>query len=298
MTIYTKIIPQETFSAVYNMLPDHPWLSSRSEALSELWGMCENNEQQSLVRNLFDRFTFVDHDQLRRLQDQVVSKISSWACDSSNLFISAVADSKKVGSTAETEEEDVEVDGSNSHLQRLKNKFSPDLRLGENNFGGSLCSCISTLTENTCLVLFDDFVGTGGTLVRKVKSLLEKISFYNKPIPAKIMCTALFGMKFGCDRFRDEMEMELYCPLELMRGIADYGASGTTEQDVLHMLELEQKLYESHGKYKLHKYSLGYKKSQALFNCCDENCPNNVFPVFWWNRFACGKARKTICHRL
>jgi hypothetical protein len=44
------------------------------------------------------------------------------------------------------------------------------------------------------------------------------------------------------------------------------------------MLDLEKRLF---GSGFLQNYSLGYKKSEALFRYGNKNAPNNNFPIFW-----------------
>ncbi|WP_458773197.1 phosphoribosyltransferase-like protein [Aeromonas caviae] len=53
------------------------------------------------------------------------------------------------------------------------------------------------------------------------------------------------------------------------------------------------------GEYHLHTdYSLGYDRSETLYCAINDNCPNNVFPIFWWPKLANGEQYETLFHRV
>jgi hypothetical protein len=104
-------------------------------------------------------------------------------------------------------------------------------------------------------------------------------------------------MEFGLENFIKETQLEVFTPTPLKRGISDHNSEEVANHKKLLMKQLEQKLSPKFRKLRMSDHSLGYKGSESLFNIHEFNCPNNVFPIFWWPILNDNVHRKTIFSR-
>ena len=69
--------------------------------------------------------------------------------------------------------------------------------------------------------------------------------------------------------------------MTLKKGISDFYHEEDLEIKKNIMLTLESKLLKGR---KSDYFPFGYKKSESLFSIESYNIPNNVFPIFWWEK--------------
>lgn len=284
MSIAAIKIDETAFTDIFELLNKNEWLKQYTDPLMELWNLCDSRQQQILIKDLFQRFTFIDGYKLESLSKKLVEKVGEWGFNPPNTLIAAIANKD-------------EVDGSIAGLQFIKNKFDSTKGWKESYFYSSITKAANEVRNNDNLVLFDDFIGSGKTLEKKLvylkKTLAERKIQLNE---LKIIAYA--GMFFGIQHIKDACEVEVYCPIQLKKGITGFEDESSIENKKLLMRNLEGKLNPKFKKLKLIDHSLGYKESETLFQIHGYNCPNNVFPIFWWPTLSGNKTRKTLFQRI
>ena len=284
MTIAAAKIDEKTFYDIYDLLEQYQWLKNFLSPLIELWNLCDEKEQQDLLKRLISRFTFIDGFQLDQIAKDIYGKTQEWALNSTNTYISAIADSN-------------EVDGSIAGLQFIKNKFPSTKGWKERNFYSSITEAATKINTNDNIILFDDFIGTGKTMINKINYVVDKYKERSvKPNSIKIVSYA--AMEFGVRNVHEKYDYEIYTPLPLKRGLTDFETQESLEKKKVLMISLESKLGKKFRRLKLTDHSLGYRGSETLFQICGYNCPNNLFPVFWWPTLEDGTERNTIFQRI
>lgn len=282
-----KTVDHEAFYDILAITEKNLWLNEhdRSRALLDLWNLCDLRDQQILLKDLFNNFTYIDMNTQYKYEKEVVEKIcKDWNVGSNNGYIVSTADPG-------------EVDGSNWALHQLKNHFSSSLGWSERNYFSDIISGLKAIKDDGVLVLLDDFVGSGKTIVRKVKYAENFINknenINNVDIKVVTFCT----MQAGVDHIRRETAIDFFSPLILKRGISDFYQGENIDKNKRLMFDLERKLQNKWLNLKLTDHSLGYSQSETLFQRMNLNCSNNVFPIFWWPKLTGGIDRGTILSR-
>lgn len=287
MNIKAEKVDEDVFIDLLELIDRYRWLKEKpkSGALVELWNMCELKEQRELLKELFSRFRYLTHEDKKHTILEIINHIdNAWNFNGDNTYIAAVG-------------EDKEVDGSIGHLNSFKIYLSSSWR--ERNLIPSIGKVSYKLEKEykPNLILFDDFIGTGNTFSRKINWLNNKLK--EKKIYIKnIKVISFAGMNFGIDKLIEEQNIEVYVPHILKRGISDFENPDQLEAKKELMVLLENALKKEYKGLKLEDYSMGYGQSETLYYLEDNNCSNNVFPVFWWNQCKDGKIRKTLFKRL
>jgi hypothetical protein len=125
------------------------------------------------------------------------------------------------------------------------------------------------LNSDDMLIVVDDFIGTGKTMITAVTNFMD---YLNVPI-SQIGIMAIAVMEQGLKKINDK-GIELFKDRVLKKGISDYYRGQTLSNKIVLMKKIENNL-----KGLKDDYRFGYMKSEALI--CMERCPNNTFPVYW-----------------
>lgn len=197
-----------------------------------------------------------------------------------------------------------ESDGSNAWQYFFKFYLAQHRKWNENCLKPSLVSSYEELERNkhkyNNVILFDDFIGTGETMVKKVLGFKRELKKMNIPQPT-VHVFALAGMEFGIQHVNTNLALNVVCPVSLKKGISQ--KPNNSKNDILIktnlMISMEKKLSR---RYKHRPFegrcSLGYNQSEALYQVQFTNCSNNVFPIFWMTPKGKGNHRNTLFHRL
>jgi hypothetical protein len=289
MTIITpKVATESDFYEINALKTEFPWLNNRRYEMGLLGLLDEyrTTEDRQALKVLFGRFTHHVYDDRLHAVDYLVEVIQAKKFEPINTLFVATSDGN-------------ESDGSTSGLYA----FKPELaQLGqgwkEENLIPSLE--LSFDKSESChvknVVIFDDFIGSGKTIVKKVNSFTQEMKLRNI-LNIKVYVFAYVGMKFGIEHAEGELGIEIHCPIKLLKGISEYKSDNQQElTDTI--LAMESKLAKKWNKLKMQEFSLGYKKSEALYQLFRSNCSNNVFPIFWWPKKSSGEHRVTLFNRL
>lgn len=282
MGIAAPKIDEQSFNQIYDLVDENQWLRRYRGELVSLWNLCDANEQRDLLAELIERFTVLGPEEISDVCLNIVSKTEEWEVDASNTFFVATADGN--------------VDGSVAGLQRLKNHFSSESGWGESNLLPNIVTAAREVEGDTNIIIFDDFVGTGKTIARKARWFKAEVEKRGVELSSLRACS-FAAMKFGIDYFTETSGLELFSPVELEKGISAFNNEEIADQKKQLMRQLEEKLKSKYKGLKLRDHSLGYGESESLYNLREENCSNNVFPIFWWPELKGGDSRKTLLRR-
>jgi len=131
--------------------------------------------------------------------------------------------------------------------------------------------------SNKCLVLTDDFIGSGETIELAFLYIQNRLKAHNKSMP-KCAVLSIVAMENASKRLGMSLSVPVFCSVLQSRGISDYykGDQLDNAKFVMSAIETSLKVKPS--------FKFGYGQTEALV--CMERCPNNTFPVFWKNKYA------------
>ena len=278
----TKLDPI-AFDAVLNIVSKHKELLRGTSAITELWNLCDSQDEQSLIKELFDRFTYLNSDRRKLIEDQIIAQLKKWKFTGDNTIIAATAE---IG----------EVDGSMASLQNIKNKLPYEDNWSHNQIM-PIVQAAQEIPNEKNLILFDDFIGSGQTIEKKVTYLLKTLDSRNITLKS-LTIISYAAMEFGFDFLKNIKQFNIFCPIVLKKGITGYEFGENLDKKLQIMDTLEKKLQPKARTLNLRAFKLGYDKSEALFSLDGANCPNNVFPILWWPTLRQGIIRDTCLKRL
>lgn len=276
-----KHIKKEDLSKIFSLYSRQPWLLEREENFIELLLLCETTESKKLILELLSEFHFLEgktlSNYLNHIADFIVSD-SSFSEETTQIAAITYDD---------------EADSSQKILDYIK---MPLYKQGWSNFKtvNRFGAAIKNFNDGkTQIVFVDEFVGSGSTIINRIKQLRNDIK---KEFELKFCFIA--GMDFGIKNIEAE-GYEVYCPLRLFKGISERFIDGELESKIELMNSLEEKLAEQINSFQLTRYSFGYNTAEALYSLegSGGNTPNSVFPIFWWPRTKDGKKRNTLLTR-
>lgn len=283
MSIRTEKVSEDEFYDVDEFSNEVPWLKNREyqKGLLALWTLYCEEPQKKLIMDLLRRLKHLDSYSMSDLAYKVVDQIVDWECVPKKTVIIATSNGN-------------EIDGSVSGLQQLKDKFSIEDGWREKNlfpnFEASFDFIATNKIENA--IIFDDYIGSGKTMIKKINSLQKSILSKNLPIKS-IYVVSFIGMNSGLEEVITKTGLKVFCPLILKKGISDFENSELAKKLIIEMKKMENKLQQKN----LQPFSLGYGKSESLYKVFGLNCSNNVFPIFWWPTIPGGKYRDTLFRR-
>ena len=268
----------------FTLFVKQPWLCERDRenALEDLFDLCTDMEEQSLLCELLHRFEFLDHSRRCKLLRKMVEHIVESYCQENTQVVASAIDT--------------EADSSQSILQALKPEFA---RAGWDRVQTTshLGKSVKRLATHSNVVIVDEFVGTGSTMLKRVRDISQDYKLAvdegRAPKDYAVHVCAMVGMEQGMRRLQDR-GVDAHAHLILKKGISSYYRGLEMKDACKRMLRLESELAQNVNEIEIP--SFGYGKSQALYGS-DENTPNNVFPIFWWSTLNNGRRRRLLLHR-
>lgn len=145
---------EEYFSLIYEIIDTQPWIDDFEEELIHLFEFCEDYDEQMLLSELLKSFFYLTDVKEREACLALNAKVQEWMLSPNNTWIIAVANNH-------------EIDGSSAGLQKLKNKIKP-IEDWHNRYVSNIPAAVDLIKEGDNIILFDDFVGTGEKMLKKV----------------------------------------------------------------------------------------------------------------------------------
>jgi len=274
------------FNHLLNIIKEQEWTSKHYKELLNLFNMCDSREQHALLDDLISRFEVLNGEQESEAYSHINTFIQQEKLSPDTTLIVGCGD---VGRS---------IDGSIVGLQKMKSRLEPrgkwECRMSQN-----IHELMAVLSNNKTVIIFDDFIGSG-------KKILEKFYWLQKSVNGDdnidfdsidVIFASLAGMEFGIDRIKKETNCKVVSYLCLKKGITDHYPADEVNQKLLLMKQLESKLNDHFDNRALVEFSLGYSQSETLYFAENDNCPNNVFPIFWWQKLTNEDTHGTLLYR-
>lgn len=245
-----------------------------------MYDLCDNEEQRSLLKDLIIDFSEMNEDTYVMCLEDMKNAIVNKGFPLHECLVVAMA-------------HDHLADSSQSVLQEIK------LHLGMvgfpiNNFCNRIDRCHKKpFNAISHYFIIDDFVGSGSTVLNRKKELDKLLT--GRQYTLHFIIAA--GMQYAIDMLKRNA-IDIHCSYLMKKGISEKYESSIVSHKLKLMADLETKLAATINQTQLSVHHLGYKKSEALFCRKYKNIPNNVFPLFWWKRYADSSDRETMFVRV
>jgi hypothetical protein len=156
-------ITKAQFDRVCELLKKQEWLKDveRYDAFWDLLGSCRNEHEKALIHDLLSRYTFLNGNRLTTCLRCMLRQIAEvWDLPERKTLLAASEFSPAT-------------DSSRQLMQMLKSELII--------FGWKRCElldrlgdCPKKLTSHPNIVVIDEFVGTGGTMISRLKNLKRR----------------------------------------------------------------------------------------------------------------------------
>lgn len=270
-------LDRELFELIWNLTEKQPWLRLKQSALISLIDECSDQDEQALVLELLDKFRYLDGDSYSEAIRSLAHHISvtlSLAPDRTAISareVSAYSDSSQMVAY---------------HLKAIgglppewtTNRFVSGLKeIGEMDIDD--------------VILVDEFLGTGESMEKSVEYVRGLGAENGRDF--RVHCAVIAGMDLGLERLKATAD-SVFAEYSLKKGISGEYPTELVPAKIAMMDRLESQLGGSSSRGKLSRHKLGYKKSEALYSRHEGNTPNNVFPIFWWEKTCKGEERDKL----
>ena len=270
-------LSRDAFLTILSLTDAQPWLKDHQGELVALIDECATEDEQVLVCELLERFKYLDGAEFTRSVQEIALHIENHlALSPPNTLIAARENSKYS-------------DSSQFVVYQLKCSNWQNENWLTTSFINKLSDVGQMAPAN--VVLVDEFVGTGKTMEKSVSWLRSKQSEW--AVAFNIHVAVVAGMEAGLERVTAVAD-SVFAIHTLRKGITDFYESEIASEKIGRMLDIEKGLADEGKRGKLSEHSLGYKKTEALYSRVGGNTPNNVFPIFWWEKRANGQARSSL----
>lgn len=269
------------FNSALTLVKEHEWLLERHNELASLLDSCKDNNEFHLVCELLNRFFFLYSKDREHCWQKMADQIFKvWKLDQNDTQIVAMT-------------RDYDADSSQAVLHMLK---SPIRKLtGERiTTKNSIDASIEHIANKPCLVIVDEFIGSGDTIKKNIEYLKEELE--KKQINSKvrnmmkIYICVVAAMEHSLPNI-EKLVNDIFAVHYLKKGISGYYENPQLSEKLNIMLQIESMLDHSpDSKY----FPFGYKKSEALYGTDGWNAVNNLFPIFWWEKLKDGKKRTPL----
>lgn len=283
------------FEHLVELYSKNDWLrfETNHAGLEDLWFDYEKKSDKLIIKNLINNFNYLSQEDAEIIvRDRLVDCIKKWDLKPSNtLFVGFREHKFPDGSSILLNFFKAIMTGIDDEWNEFN--FLPDFDYGKGRIKkGGFQDWGLTLEK---VVLVDDFVGTGGSAVKKIAKMKQVISNEENHIDLKMFSLAtMLGGKMKVGRNTD---VEFISGITLKKGTTigyELSKRKTKRESLKHM---ELILFEGRKGLLLKDHSLGYGKSESLYSWNRFNIPNNNYPIFWWHRYLDGSKRKTMFNR-
>ncbi|MCL6307768.1 hypothetical protein QQL38_00480 [Pseudomonas syringae] len=274
---------KEKFNLMLNIVRSQPWLADKTDELEHvLFSECQCNTSRQLISEIIGRFLYINREDNYRLIDSLANEIIAEYSDlESSTLITAM------GTGSATDSSQLVAYTLKPIMEKKKWRHHAII----NDFGAVYRQYKKT--KHNHIVLIDEFVGSGQTVLGRVDSIrtqLKNAGVHDYTIAVKVLVSTEFGLKNVAAAGIDMTAQRL-----VKKGIDDYYSleDAAQHRDLMKFIE-ENLSTEFEGRA---MPSLGYNEAQATYYREDGNTPNSVFPIFWWAFNYDGKDRHVLMTR-
>lgn len=243
----------------------YPWIEKRLDEYEELRSFCETEEQRDLIYEMIKNFTYLSISDMKKEILNIVSYIEEKGCTPEDTIFYAFSD-------------DRESDSSQAFLYYMKTIFPTEKGWKGENFCGNIVKIKEHSTKYKNVFLVDDFSGSAQKVKNKYNFAIREIQKLKHNCSIEVILLASMNI---AEEIIENRKIPYFSVMSLKRGLSDYFINDDLQNKSELMLQLEQKLkHTPQCRY----FPFGKDKCEALFYIDEFNIPNNVFPIFWWEK--------------
>jgi len=268
------------FQRIFSLLISQKWLGSFEKEVHELFDECDSDDQVELISDLLHHFRFLDRGEEQDALNQIVNGIIDLGFSEGEVQIVATSanDDADSGQAVLYGLKPLFVKAGWSNVQ-LVNQFGKAQRY---------------IPDKYVVCLVDEFVGTGRSIVGRLSAMRRDFKNNKHFQGARFFVFAYAGMIAAKDALLDSKLCEkVFFVHSLRKGISELLPDPQIKTPL--MLALENKLEPVVSSFPLPSFGDG--ACEALYGREGGNCPNSVFPVFWWPMSSASGRRKTLLVR-
>ncbi len=275
---------RDKFRLIFELSKKQPWISEKADALDNLlWGECDTDSKRELILELIDRFVHISSECYKDLVGELASRITAeeLISDETTQLVAMAADSGADSSQYLLYDLKFVMEGVGWRKYKQVNTFGSSYKAYKKN------------NQLTNIILIDEFMGTGSTVINRVKEIIrvyEEAGINGVSIYVKVIAATEQGINAA---IAEGINIESL--IVLKKGISNYYEEDVAVQKIQLMLELEGILSSEYGTKEMP--SLGYGQTESLYTRDNGNTPNSVFPIFWWPFKKDGQEREVILLR-
>lgn len=275
-------LSKAVFDAQLQLLASQTWLVPRSAKLQALISACPSDNHRLMIIELLGRATYVSgndyFDTIDKLRDRVER---TWLLHPSDTIFVSSNDS-------------FHTDSSQEVLNQMKSAGWHGAGWKKTHFYVNYRFAAKSISSGGTIVIVDDFIGSGGSMLKTLAWFQAEMIVQNKKFYLKILAVAGCSEGVGAVIHAGH---DLYCPIIVKRGLTAH-LSGNALADATSLMKQLEKNLEKFVKNKrrFRDFTMGWGRQEAVYVRQGGNTPNNVFPIFWWDCYPGGKAT-TIMHR-
>ena len=282
-----------------SLIKNQDWLDCRKhlEALDNLFKECSDDEETKMLMELISRFMCPDEDVFLTFYiNQAKSIVNDGTITVDNCIIGPTTDDEKPDSSQHM---------CNTFRNLLKRDGGGHIVTGHFHYVKNFIE--DTKEKNIKVIILDDFIGSGQTMVVNIEICRELVTRNEYTEGADFKVISFAAMEKG-KQYIEGHCVEVIADCILRKGITDFLAEPNLSAARSNMLRLESLILEHSD----HNYSFGYEQSEALYTKVITRTTNpitsetdifldraqdNVFPIFWWNKYINREPRKTLLYR-
>ncbi len=286
---------QFDYEHLVELYSKNDWLrfETNHEGLEDLWFDYKKKSDKLIIKNLINNFNYLSQEEAELIvRDKLIECIRKWDLKPTNtLFIGFREHKFPDGSSILLNFFKAIMTGIDYNWKEYN--FLPDFDYGMGRIKDDGFTSWGLTLEK--IVLVDDFVGTGGSAIKKIIKIKNTITANKKNIDLTMFSLAtMLGGKMKVARNAD---IEFISPIILKKGTTIAYALSKRKTKKESLKKMESILFRGSKNLLLKTHSLGYGKSESLYSWNRFNIPNNNYPIFWWHRYLDGSTRKTMFNR-
>lgn len=160
----------------------------------------------------------------------------------------------------------------------LKNHIMDDEIIDAVRFCDDPYALVTHYTDNSVIILVDDFIGSGLTAYKHIKSYIKLLKEYKHHVNVEDFCVVVdVAMKHGVNYLLDNGIDSFY---DVLQSKAISEDETLEEKQVKSKIRIMKNIEGKVLKNLNPKYSLGFESSESLVSILNK-APNNTFPFYW-----------------
>jgi hypothetical protein len=294
-----SIDPKEFERYKIRLIKQQDWLDCRKhlQALDNLFKECTDEEETSMLMELISRFICPDEETfLAFYVDQAKNIVDDGTITVDNCIIGPTTDDEKPDSSQHM---------CNTFRNLLRRDGGRHIVTGHFHYVETFIE--DTKEKNIRVIIIDDFIGSGETMVGKIEKCKELVTRNEYTEGANFKVISFAAMEEG-KQYIEGHGVEVIADCILRKGITDFLVEPNLSAARKNMLRLESLILKPSD----HMYSFGYEQSEALYtkvitrttdpitletDIYLDRAQDNVFPIFWWKEYKSKAPRKTLLYR-